>query len=178
MKDDLSVVDFQLYLLKTMMPPESLCTPALEKLGRSVDDMLASSEAVSRATPLTFGQAQRIKSILSEALAGTLSGADRETFVYRLSLWWPQYTFLVSPDESGELLYKAEFGKGADYRPESQIAPWNFLEMDLADTFDEVRELDVWSAYSSYFARERSSGQRYFLRFGWGLLQEMEIAGD
>lgn len=141
--DDLGVVEFQLYLLKTMMPPESLRAPALEKLSGSVDDMLACSEAVSRAAPLRFGQVQRIKSILREALAGTLSRADRETFVYRLPLWWPKYTFLVSPDDSGGFLYKAEFGKGTDYRPEGQIAPWNFLEMDLTDTFDEVREAGI-----------------------------------
>jgi hypothetical protein len=176
--DDLGVVDFQLYLLETMMLPESRLTPALEELGFSVDDMLASYEAVSRLTKLRPGQARRFKSIINEVLLGTLNVADRETSVYKLPLWWPKFTFLVSIDDSGEFLYRAEFGKGPDYRPEGQVAPWEFLEMDLVDKFDEVRDIDLWSSYASYFARDRSLGQRYFLRFGWGLLQEMKIAED
>lgn len=171
--DGIGVDDFQLYLLKTMDPPAVLLAGALEKLDRTADEMHARYEAVSSSIRLRPGSVHRLKSILSDALLSEeLEGVEDGTSVYSLPLW-PKLTFLVSPDESGLFVKWARFAGCDDYRSESGPTVWDFLESDLINTFAQVRDIDAWGHYSTYTARDQDSDQWYFLRFAWGLLQEI-----
>ena len=169
----IGVIDFQLYLLKTMDPAPSFLAGSLKALDRSIDDMLASFEAVSPLLKTKPGSATRLKLILDDAFLEdrrieSLSLAS----AYRLSLW-PMLDFLVSTDESGLFIGRAGFQRRIDSETSSSLAAWNFLEGDLADAFGDVSEIDAWGHYSTYIAQDSASGRKYFLRFGWGLLQEV-----
>jgi hypothetical protein len=170
----LKVRDYQLYLLKTMNPPGSLLEEALEALDSTRDEMLAAYEAVSPMVRLRPGSPERIKSILADSILDEKpDGADRQTSVYGLSLW-PRFVFCVKPEETGLFIERAWFARFHDVRSENFPALWNFLESDLIDAFDDVHDIDGWGHYSSYTAQNKVDGQQYFLRFAWGLLQEME----
>ncbi|MFI5776816.1 hypothetical protein [Nocardia sp. NPDC051570] len=174
----LGVVDFQLYLLKTMQPPGALLAAALEELGCTSSDMAVGYEGVSRETKLTEGgSADRLTTILDEAFVDQPSGMGRETFAYHLPLW-PKFTFLLSFDSTRKFIYKGEFVRRPGCRAGEGVTSWDFLQIELTDSFDQICEIDTWGTYDSYTARDSNLGERCFLRFAWGLLQEIEVIRD
>jgi hypothetical protein len=171
--DNLDFVDFQLYLLKTMDPGPSLLAGALESIDRTTDDMLACYDKVSPLLKLSPGSAGRLKSILSDArLDDDLNGKVHGAYAYRLPMW-SEFIFLVTPDDSGMFIAHARFGRARRSATKTEPTAWNFLESELSDYFTQVRDIDIWGHYSTYSVVDEGSGRRYFLRFAWGLLQEI-----
>lgn len=170
---DLGVLEFQLYVLESMRPPESFLAPALAALGRTGPEMLDASEAVGAAIRPMTGSPRRITEILSGARWDMPSLEGPHISVYALPLW-PDFYFHVELMAEADWIWCAEFRRHGARKPADRVAPWEFVRSDLADAFDAVEEVDLWSPYGSYSAHDRESGRRYFLRFGWGLLQEME----
>ncbi|MEV4283402.1 hypothetical protein [Actinoplanes xinjiangensis] len=169
----IGVTDFELYLLKTMSPVESLLAGALNDLNRTSDDMIACFEAISPLVRVRPGSAESLKLILSDAFLGEgLHGAGPGTFSYRLPLW-PELAFQVTPAGSGLYIGEAKFSRTEISKMKPEPTVWNFLESDVNEAFDQVREVDMWGHYASYLAQDRIAGERYFLRFAWGLLQEI-----
>src|SRR6266568_9388878 len=171
--DNLNLIDFQLYLLKTMLPPERLLAAALSDLGYSVDAMHSRYEEVSRSISIARGSQENIKSMLEEVL---IWHAEK-SYVYRIPLW-PKFNFILSYDATGKFIAKAEFVRDIDYPKSSEVSPWSFLEHEIDEVFSDVREVETWGHYRTYLAQEISSGKKYFLRFAWGLLQEVEVVVD
>ncbi len=172
----LNVRDFELYLLKTMLPPDSLLAAALNELGCSVDDMIVSFEAVDRATKLGRVPQGNMISILEDVLVRDLN-VDIGTFAYGIPLW-SELTFMLAFDGSGTMITRAEFVRRVDLPPGSWPVPWNFVEHEMDDVFDEIGEFNDWGHYHSCIARVKNSDERQFLRFAWGLLQEAEPVED
>jgi hypothetical protein len=166
----LGVTEFQLYLLKTMQPIRSLLDPALAALNCDKDKMLAGAEAVSRSImPGKGGSAHTLKTILNDTLIEKSHGRESDTFLYLLPLW-KEFAFRLELDDL-PFMRRVEFIRYT--ASEEEIAPWKFLELDVEERFDEVREIDSWGTYNSYTVRDPGSGDQLFLRFSWGLLQEV-----
>lgn len=168
--NNLGVTEFQLYLLKTMQPIQSLLDPALSALNCGKDQMLADAEAVSKSImPGKGGSAHALKTILNDALIEHSRGTGSDIFLYHLPLW-KEFAFRLELDDL-PFMKRVEFVRYTDFKEE--IAPWRLLELDVKERFDEVREVDSWGTYNSYTARDPRVGDQIFLRFSWGLLQEV-----
>ncbi|MGA6205484.1 hypothetical protein ACPESR_12075 [Nocardia testacea] len=173
--DKLAVNDFQLYLLKTMQPPRPILDSALSRLNSTTEHMLASADSISKSImPGKGGSAHALRPILHEALINEARGPESEILLYRLPLW-EEFAFRLELDNL-PFMKRVEFVDltGA----EEGIAPWKFLEIHTSERFDEVREIDSWGTYNSYTVRDRQTGRRVFLRFSWGLLQEVDTVAD
>lgn len=48
------------------------------------------------------------------------------------------------------------------------------MKSELFGDYGDVRDIDGWGHYETYSALSMESGGRYFFRFAWGLLQEIE----
>ncbi|WP_280422700.1 hypothetical protein [Nocardia carnea] len=171
----LGLVDFQLYLLKTMQPPRTVLDPALTRLNSTTEHMLASAESISKSImPGKGGSAHALKSILHNALINETRGPESETLLYRLPLW-EEFAFRLELDNL-PFMKRVEF---VDYIEFNQkAAPWRLLEIHISERFDEVREIDSWGTYNSYTVRDPETGNHLFLRFSWGLLQEVDTVAD
>ncbi|WP_194838785.1 hypothetical protein [Nocardia sp. XZ_19_369] len=173
--DGFGVKDFQLYLLKTMDPPESLLTTALAEMGCSIDDMDASLENIQKATWLSLGgSAEKIVTMLSEVCVSAPARSDHKVYAYNLPLW-PEFDFVATFDLSGKVLSHSEFVRFAGRGPETGATPWDFTERDLVGNFDQITRTEDWGSYTTYHARDTASDQWYWLRFGWGLLQDIRL---
>ncbi|WP_405166534.1 hypothetical protein OG203_16435 [Nocardia sp. NBC_01499] len=171
-------MDFQLYLLKTMDPPESLLTTALAELGCSIDDMDASLENIQRSTQLSLGgSAEKIRTMLSEVCVSSPARPDHQAYAYNFPLW-PEFDVVLTFDPSGKVLSNAEFVRFTGHYTESGITPWNFTERDLVGNFDQITRTETWGSYATYNARDTDRDQWYRLRFGWGLLQDIRLRKD
>jgi hypothetical protein len=173
--DKLALIDFQLYLLKTMQPPRPILDSALLRLNSTTEHMLASADSISKSImPGKGGSAHAIKPILHDALIKATRGPESETLLYRLPLW-EEFAFRLELDDL-PFMKRVEFVEhtGAD----EELAPWKFLEIHLSEKFDQVREVDSWGTYNSYTVRDHETGSHLFLRFSWGLLQEVDTAAD
>ncbi|GAA2723354.1 hypothetical protein [Actinocorallia aurantiaca] len=178
----LGVVEFQLYLLHTMDPPARLLTEALDRLGLTDADMRNAAERISpvlrpRLGPAGAGtnMAADLQAILGKALVPRLDDIDDRRF-YRLPLW-EGFVFGVSFAGAGRLIESAEFVREpgtAEEPPEPAV--WEFLEADLLGPFCEARMVDTWGHYRTYLTRRPEDPNEYFLRFAWGMLQEVETA--
>jgi hypothetical protein len=182
--DGLGVDDFQLYVLKVMDPPARLLHAALDQLGRTPEDMIAGYEAVSGTVMGAFrcarsaappGLRELFTSILSEAFLEEASEADHGVLNHHLPVW-PDFVFQMSFNDAGSVLQDAHFSRTRSQPPE-EVNEWRFLESELATTFVNIREVDLWGSYASYLAVHRRLNKRFFLRFSWGLLQEITSEG-
>ncbi|KDN82421.1 hypothetical protein [Kitasatospora cheerisanensis] len=170
------IIDFQLYLLNTMDAPRELLHGALTVLrvdAATVDGRAEHASQLLRPRP---GLAQELRAVL--ATAGTpgsaASGADGSAGpAYYSFAAWPELRFQVEFDPSGFALARAGFVRARAGSAPAEVAPWKFLTADLETGFDEVEEVDVWGHYETYTATDAATGERCFLRFGWGLLQEV-----
>lgn len=120
------------------------------------------------------GSAHALKPILHDALIKQIHGTESETFLYRLPLWG-EFDFRIELDNL-PYMKRVEFVGAAAMN--EKVAPWKFLEMHLAGRFGEIQEVDSWGTYNSYTARDVETGNHLFLRFSWGLLQEVDIMTD
>ncbi|MBC2907014.1 hypothetical protein [Streptomyces cupreus] len=170
--EGVGVIDFQLYLLKVMDPPASLLDSSLKKLNRTAAHMKDRHGVVSQLIRLGSGNARNLEIILKEAQVDS-RGERGQWNVYQLPLW-PDFKFSILLDQTGRFVEKMEFEQCNDSEGVNQIAPWRFLEADLAANFDQVRTIDGWGHYHTYNA-QGFDREKYFLRFAWGLLQEIEL---
>lgn len=174
LNDGPGVLDFQLYLLKTMDPPDQLLAAALERLGSTRAEMKDRYEAVSPMMALMSGSSANLRSLLAAAVVDKTLEAGGEKLIYSFGLW-PRFNFGIRFVDQGEFVSRAAFERKpqgpAFARP---IHVWNFLTNDLSNHFGNVKEIDAWGHYETFLADDLDDGRKYFLRFGWGLLQEME----
>lgn len=172
------IVEFQLYLLRTMKPPEHLLAHALDRLGRTEEEMQNAADVISRALRPQLGPAEPVTTI-ADFLHTTLSGArlprpggDRE--FYRIPLW-KEFIFEASFEYSGRIIKQAKFTRNPLHKPPGgEAEAWDFPEEDLPRRFTEIQEIDEWGHYRTYLARTPESGDVFFLRFAWGVLQQIE----
>ncbi|MFI7002333.1 hypothetical protein [Nocardia sp. NPDC050175] len=173
--DGLGIVDFQLYLLKTMDPPEALLTAALAELGCSIDDMEVSLENIQSATQLwRGGSAGEIVTMLSDVCVSAPTGAGHQTYAYNFPLW-PEFDVVLTFDPLVRVLSNAQFVRFTGHYSESGVRAWNFTERDLVENFDQITRTEVWGSYATYNARDTDRDQWCRLRFGWGLLQDIRL---
>ncbi|TVT55836.1 hypothetical protein FNH05_08950 [Amycolatopsis rhizosphaerae] len=172
--DDIDAVDFELYLLDSMKPPVDLLSQTLKRLGQTKGEMEERCGKVSQIMRQFANAADSFRSILRENLLAEWSRIQQGIYLYHLPLWW-EFAFELSLDSSGRYIENMRFQKHpARGLAGESVAPWKFLEVDLAASFDQIREGDSWGHYKSYLARDRKSDKWHFLRFGWGLLQEVK----
>ncbi|MDX6741326.1 hypothetical protein [Actinocorallia sp. A-T 12471] len=185
MREELGVVEFQLYLLKTMMPPAAALVALLERFQKSEIDLNRASERVSKLLRPRFREPGPAPA-MSEDVARMLEGAavlspaeySGDGQWYRFPVW-PEFVFHMTFEDSLGFLNVAEFrwwpsARDGNRNPEV----WHFLESDLKTHFDEIKEIDVWGHYRSYTGRSLTDGHEYFLRFGYALLQEITHMGQ
>ncbi|GAA0964257.1 hypothetical protein [Actinocorallia libanotica] len=171
-------MEFQLYLLRTMKPPKHLLAHALDLLGRTEEEMRKAADAVSRALRPQLGTAEPVTTV-ADFLHTTLSGGrlprpDDDRNFYRIPLW-EEFIFEASFGCSGRFIEQAKFtGDPSRRLPDGEPEAWNFLEDDLSQRFTEIQEIDEWGHYRTYLARAPESGDMFFLRFAWGVLQQIE----
>ncbi|MEV0106458.1 hypothetical protein AB0H42_08970 [Nocardia sp. NPDC050799] len=171
----LGLVDFQLYLLKTMQPPRPVLDSALARLNSTTELMLTSAESISKSImPGKGGTAHALKPILHDALINETRGPESETLLYRLPLW-EEFAFRLELDNL-PFMKRVEFVSYTEL--DETAAPWKLLEINISEKFDEVREIDSWGTYNSYTVRDPETGNHLFLRFSWGLLQEVDTMAD
>ncbi|MEU5808194.1 hypothetical protein [Streptomyces sp. NPDC047718] len=155
----------QLDLLRGMQALPHLREPALAALGATEEELAASGD-----------------------LAGAGLPRPVELTRYRLSLW-PDYAFEFRhhPEQVvRKCLERAAFVRVAGAAPaaDRHPEPWRILRDEMlagsgvdgpagGGPWTGVVPIDVWTPYESYAATSPVDGRRYFLRFGWGLLQEI-----
>jgi hypothetical protein len=175
----LDLTDFQLFLLKSMEPPEQLLASSLRELGRGLGDMMESHDLISLLMRHGPDYAENVRRILGDDAAGVTGEAGNSDIEYRRVLpLWPSYTFHASFDPSGQWLLRAGFIHTPGSREEYDPVPWRLLEDDLPQVFGHVHELDAWGSYASYSAVDIRQGGRRFLRFSWRMLQEINELHD
>ena len=175
----LGVVEFQLYLLHTMDPPARLLSEALGRLGSADAEMRSAAERISPVLRPRLGSAgaganmaEDLQAVLGEARVSRPDDIDDRRF-YRLPLW-EGLLFGVSFAGAGRLIESAEFVREPGTAEEPwEPAVWEFLEADLLGPFCEARMVDTWGHYRTYLARRPEDPDEYFLRFAWGMLQEV-----
>lgn len=169
------VDDFQLYLLKTMDPPDQLLAAALDRLRYSRGEMRERYEKISRMTKLISGCVGELKDVLADALVDKAPEGQGEKRRYSLPLW-PKYYFGIIFSNQDEFIKQAAFERRLPALDlVDPVGVWDFLVTDLADMFGNIEEIDVWGHYETFLADNLRDGRKYFLRFGWGLLQEIEL---
>jgi len=170
-------VEFQLYLLRTMKAPEPLLTGALDRLGRTEPEMRSAADAVSRMLRprLDWARPADMAGDLDTVLSSVRvrSGTSGAEPLYRLPLW-EGHLFSVS-FLNDRMLQHAKFVRDPGRtRHRGGLRPWEFLEEDLPEDLGEIRSVDGWGHYATYLSRHLENGREYFLRFAWGMLQEIE----
>ncbi|MGF1430634.1 hypothetical protein [Kitasatospora sp. LaBMicrA B282] len=175
--DELGVTDFQLHVLALMRAPDELAEPTLAILGADSVTMAERSDLIGRHFTIRPGVTEVLRAILSaaEILEGAAAEARAGDPVRYAFPAWPELEFEVSYAPSGMALHSAHFVRPRRPGPPQpvDVAPWSFLREDLPGAFEHIAEVDLWDTYASYTATDRSSHQRCFLRFAWGLLQEV-----
>lgn len=180
MREEQGVVEFQLYLLKVMQPPEEKLAAVLEGLQRTGEDLDRASEKVSMVLHPRLREPRPVPAMsgdVAEMLRGAAVPGPREYAGegqwYRFSVW-PEFAFHMTFEDSVGFLGVADFVRwpsGGEENAEPEV--WRFLESDLTARFAEIKEVDVWGHYQSYVGRSLTDGHEYFLRFGCALLQEI-----
>ncbi|WP_306365565.1 hypothetical protein [Nocardia sp. CC227C] len=168
----LNATDIQLYLLKTMKPPEALLAAALDRIDCSLLDMQQRSLAVAQALKPGSGSVQEVRHALDSVLSPEPNDVQFAYSTYRLPLW-PEFDFILTFNEPMPLIKRAEFLRRSGNETGRYLTPWKFVEGDMHAVLKNVRDIDAWGHYRSYIAYDARDGGRYFLRFGWGLLQEV-----
>jgi hypothetical protein len=175
--NDLGVTDFQLHVLCVMRAPEELTERTLGILGADSVTMAERSDLVAKCFIIRPGAAAQVRGILAGAtiVENGPDEAGQSDVVRYLFPAWPEWEFKVTYDPSGMAVYSSEFVRpqGAELSTPVELVPWRFLKGDMPGPFEDIDEVDLWDVYESYTATDRSSRRRWFLRFAWGLLQEI-----
>lgn len=58
--------------------------------------------------------------------------------------------------------------------PTGQPTPGTWLKDEVLAQYEDVKELMLWLPYETYDVLNPKDGKRYFLRFGWHVLQEID----
>lgn len=174
---DLSITDYQLYLLNSMQPPEDLLTQCLAKLGCTAEEMPVRAKKVSRAVPIVPGYAKNIRSMLSQARLSADEIPKGTMTLYRLPLW-PSLNFAVLINEEHDAFIRADFIRPSDSSETPVFQPWRFLEGDINSYFGRVKMLADFGHYVTYGVDDETLQEPLHLRFGWGLLQEIKRLRD
>jgi hypothetical protein len=167
-------MEFQLYLLKTMDPPSALLSGALDRLERSEADMTSSFEVVSPLIRLMNPEQFRNLDGILEGVREESRSQDGREHIYRIPPW-SEFAFKVCTDEPARFIERIGFVReGGAFREEDCPKVWKFLTCDLPGRFPNAREIDGWGHYESFIVEDSTEGRKTFLRFAWGLLQEIE----
>ncbi|MFF4645964.1 hypothetical protein [Streptomyces sp. NPDC001389] len=170
--NDLNSTEYQLYLLKTMDPQPETLERALTDTGFSIDEMEQNAERVKSTILMPSGSAGRTRGILSDVR----THQERDGLVERYKFpLWPDYEFEVEYHSAWDFFMRLWFlrAPGSD-SPTGQPTPWTWLKDEVLAQYEDVKELMLWLPYETYDALNPQDGKRYFLRFGWHVLQEIE----
>ncbi|MEV6398102.1 hypothetical protein AB0M39_25575 [Streptomyces sp. NPDC051907] len=174
---DLGAAAYQLHLLSTMNPLPHLLERSLNAVGVSRPEMARQADRVGEATLiLTADLVSNTREILSDALCGeSVELGQTSTDRYRFPLW-PEFEFEIEFQiVNGYHFTHGEFVRTLGTGPsDREPVPWGWLKGETLRRYEDVREIDLWSPYETYDALNPQDGKRCFLRFGWGVLQEIE----
>ncbi|MFE4977974.1 hypothetical protein ACFRAR_38525 [Kitasatospora sp. NPDC056651] len=175
--NSLGVPEFQRYLLKVMEPPTALLEAAVGRIESNGGMTRDVTEQISEMLRLGLGRAAEVRELVAGVrlpCSGRAVIGDSVAERYSLPLW-PDFEFEMNFDSSGRHLVRAEFFRSSGPPlPLGIPSPWNFVKSELFEDYDDVRDIDGWGHYETYSALSTESGGRYFFRFSWGLLQEIE----
>ncbi|WP_157225167.1 hypothetical protein [Nocardia thailandica] len=164
------IIDFQLYLLKAMDPPQAVAAAALAELDRSPEQMIASFEKVHRSTwILEGGSAENILPLVEGVgvpVPPCFSAVYEMAFALPL---WPELLLAVAFNSDSRVFDAVEFVRAPDSTQVPEVRPWRLLEKEAYEVFDRVEEVESWGDYRILAARNGEHGEVHRLRFGRGL---------
>ncbi|WP_433664143.1 hypothetical protein ACQPW1_19655 [Nocardia sp. CA-128927] len=135
--------DFQLYLLRSMMPQPSLLEPSLRARRKSESEMEEKFEAFSAATRFRTGSSGVVRDALAAVVVNETVDPGNDTISYGFDLW-PDFVFSIGYRESMPLIAPHGFVRRKDPAGVASVAPWCFLESEIADVFDDIETIDMW----------------------------------
>lgn len=172
-----TVEDLELWMLAKMRGP--IVEPALAQLGRSVDDMRRTAQALGAVLDKPGGAAEywRIlglpRSMRPMTVSGTFAGSVRYAYVLPL---WPYVMFVVHEHPDGYA-----WGYGFEGGPTSlpldlaSMEPWRWSAERLRREAIATEILEEWS-FDLDVHLTFANGARFLARFDLGLLQSWEPA--
>lgn len=164
---------YQLYLLETMMPGETLLRQGLATMRCTEKEMNLRSGEIDRVLQGPFSErGSKTLAILQDAWTGQYRTPEGTACCYRLPLW-PDYVYTVLTNDEYGFLVSAEFTRAASSPNSPMLEPWRFTRAELPKYFDRVKAVDLWGHYASYGASGPDYPKPLYLRFGYGLLQEV-----
>ncbi|MEW1639110.1 hypothetical protein AB0469_34280 [Streptomyces sp. NPDC093801] len=171
-QNELGPAEYQLHLLETMRPPPEALDTALRELGCSHEQTDQASERVGAAIQVPAGSAGRTRDILRGVRTHQDQGGLVERYKFPL---WPDYEFEVEYHSSWDFFMRLAFVRApGSVTPAGQPTPWTWLKDEVLAQYEDVKELTLWLPYETYDVLNPQDGKRYFLRFGWHVLQEIE----
>ncbi|MEU8435455.1 hypothetical protein AB0F18_21565 [Streptomyces sp. NPDC029216] len=171
-QSDLDSTEYQLYLLKTMDPQPEILDRALTEIGFSKDQMEQEWERVKSVILMPSGSAGRTRDILRDVRTHQEQDGLVERYKFPL---WPDYELEIEYHSAGDFFMRLWFVRAPGSRPPvGQPTPWTWLKDEVLAQYQDVKELTLWLPYETYDVLNPQDGKRYFLRFGWHVLQEIE----
>ncbi|MFD8141745.1 hypothetical protein [Streptomyces sp. NPDC059708] len=171
-QNGLSPAEYQLYLLETMDPPPEVLNRILGEIGCSQERMEQESERVRSAIRMPAGAAGRTRDILKDVRTHQEQDGLVERYSFPL---WPDYEFEVEYHWAWEFFMRHAFVRAPESAsPTGQPTPWTWLKDEALAQYEDVKELTLWLPYETYDVLNPKDGKRYFLRFGWHVLQEID----
>lgn len=174
-----SSTDFELYILRSMKPLEENLKSALQTLGVDKHEMEVRAEGIRQILRFWGASPAELKEILSPIFYADIDLVGSDLKLYRMSAW-PDLKFKIEYHEKGPVHWEGNFCGwiyGCTGKPKTP-EPWGFLEDEMMGMFKGIEEVDIWGHYRSYTAYRENDEIHYFLRFGYGLLQEIGVVGS
>ncbi|RMI30963.1 hypothetical protein [Nocardia stercoris] len=167
----LTAVDFEVYLLMTMLCRAAAKSAALTRLGLTLDDGRRISDAVRvhlDGSPSRFA-----------AVAELLGLAPTAYLLHTESLrLWPDFRLLLAAGRHGTLAY-ATFTRAAGVStqlpPPSALRPWSTTRDELAAAYGPLRTTDHCPPHEAYTFQHAAG--TCTATFSWGLLMELDASG-
>ncbi|GAA0272401.1 hypothetical protein GCM10010302_07510 [Streptomyces polychromogenes] len=171
-QNDLGSAEYQLHLLETMRPLPETLDRVLEVIGCSREQMEQGSERIRSATEMPAGSAGLTREILRDVRTHQEQEGLVERYAFPL---WPDYEFEVEYHPAGDFFMRLWFVRApGSESPTGQPTPWTWLKDEVLAQYEDVKELMLWLPYETYDVLNPQDGKRYFLRFGWHVLQEID----
>ncbi|MFJ3876471.1 hypothetical protein ACIPW5_03310 [Streptomyces sp. NPDC090077] len=169
---DLGPAEYQLYLLETMRPLPEALDAALRGVGCSQERMEQDAERIRSVIQMPAGSAGRTRDILRDVRTHQEQNGLVERYKFPL---WPDCELEVEYHPAWDFFMRLWFVRApGSESPTGQPTPWTWLKDEVLAQYEDVKELTLWLPYETYDVLNPKDGKRYFLRFGWHVLQEIE----
>ncbi|GAA0324671.1 hypothetical protein GCM10010302_74760 [Streptomyces polychromogenes] len=164
--------EYQLYLLETMRPLPETLDRILREIECSQEQMEQETERIRSEIHMPAGSAGRTRDILRGIRTHQEQGGLVERYKFPL---WPEYELEVEYHPAGDFFMRLWFVRAPGSEPPTgQPTPWTWLKDEALAQYEDVKELTLWLPYETYDVLNPKDGKRYFLRFGWYVLQEID----